>query len=57
MQEKDKEIMEEVREDYLEDLIARNVVQVCKRHLDGTVKVYRVHDLLHKICVLKAKEE
>ncbi|XP_057487542.1 disease resistance protein RPP13-like [Actinidia eriantha] len=57
VQEKDNETMEEVGEDYLEDLIARNFVQVCKRHLDGTVKACRVHDLLHKTCVLKAKEE
>ncbi|GFS31373.1 hypothetical protein Acr_00g0016950 [Actinidia rufa] len=57
VQEKDKETMEEVGEDYLEDLIARNFVQVCKRHLDGTVKACRIHDLLHKTCVLKAKEE
>ncbi|GFS30834.1 hypothetical protein Acr_00g0014430 [Actinidia rufa] len=57
VQEKDKETMEEIGEDYLEDLIARNFVQVCKRHLDGTVKACRIHDLLHKTCVLKAKEE
>ncbi|XP_057487553.1 disease resistance protein RPP13-like [Actinidia eriantha] len=56
-EEKDKETMEEVGEDYLEDLIARNFVQVCKRHLDGTVKACRIHDLLHKTCVLKVKEE
>ncbi|PSS33564.1 Disease resistance RPP13-like protein [Actinidia chinensis var. chinensis] len=57
VQKKDNEKMEEVAEEYLEDLIARNVVQVSKMHVDGTVKACCVHDLLHKICIFKAKEE
>ena len=57
VQKKDEEPMEEVGEDYLEDLVARNMVQVSKRRFDGTVKTCHVHDLLLDLCVLKAKEE
>ncbi|XP_057487691.1 disease resistance protein RPP13-like [Actinidia eriantha] len=57
VQKKDEESMEEVGEDYLEDLVDRNMVQVSKRRFDGTVKTCHVHDLLLDLCVLKAKEE
>ncbi|XP_017984876.1 PREDICTED: probable disease resistance protein At1g58602 [Theobroma cacao] len=51
-------LMEDVAEQYLEELIDRCLVQVGKRDHTGTgVKTCRIHDLLKDLCVLKAQEE
>ncbi|CAL5420791.1 unnamed protein product [Camellia sinensis] len=57
VEKKDGETMEEVGEDYLEDFIARNLIQVSKRRFDGTIKTCCIHDLLHDLCIKKAKED
>ncbi|KAJ8574223.1 hypothetical protein K7X08_026028 [Anisodus acutangulus] len=44
-------------EDYLEDLISRNMVIPTKRSSLGKVKACRIHDLLLDFCKDKAKEE
>ncbi|MFS8030649.1 putative virus X resistance protein-like, coiled-coil [Helianthus anomalus] len=46
-----------VAEEYLVDLIDRNLVMVDQKRSDGAVKVCRVHDLLHDLCLKKSKEE
>ncbi|KAL9994310.1 putative virus X resistance protein-like, coiled-coil [Helianthus debilis subsp. tardiflorus] len=46
-----------VAEEYLIDLIDRSLVIVDKKRSDGGVKVCRVHDLLHDLCLKKSKEE
>ncbi|XVF75266.1 hypothetical protein PTKIN_Ptkin13bG0173800 [Pterospermum kingtungense] len=51
-------LMEDVAEQYLEELINRCLVQVGKRDHTGTgVKTCRMHDLLRDLCVLKSREE
>jgi len=39
-------IEEDVAEEYLEELIRRNLIQVECRRTDGGVKTCRIHDLL-----------
>ncbi|EOY18891.1 Disease resistance protein RPP8 [Theobroma cacao] len=51
-------LMEDVAEQYLEELTNRCLVQVGRRdHTGAGVKTYRIHDLLRDLCVSKAQEE
>ncbi|KAG8391749.1 hypothetical protein BUALT_Bualt01G0219400 [Buddleja alternifolia] len=47
---------EEVGEDYLRKLVARNLIQVVSIKYDGRVNRVSIHDLLHSFCVNMAKE-
>ncbi|CAI9118923.1 OLC1v1020550C1 [Oldenlandia corymbosa var. corymbosa] len=47
----------EVAETYLNDLIRRSLVMVGEQKYDGKAKTCRVHDLLHELCLRKAKDE
>ncbi|XWS07755.1 hypothetical protein CRYUN_Cryun41cG0017900 [Craigia yunnanensis] len=50
--------MEDVAENFLEELINRCLVQVCKSDYTGIgAKTCRIHDLLRDLCVDKAKKE
>lgn len=49
--------LEDVAEDYLEELIGRNMVQVAKRKSNGRIKACRIHDLLRDLSISIAKEE
>ncbi|XP_027158496.1 late blight resistance protein R1-A-like [Coffea eugenioides] len=49
--------MADLAEEYMMDLIGRNLVMVAKRRHIGGVKTCRIHDLLHEFCKEKAKEE
>ncbi|KAI8565525.1 hypothetical protein RHMOL_Rhmol03G0266900 [Rhododendron molle] len=48
--------VEEVGDDYLNHLIVRNLIQVVQRRFDGRVRVVRIHDMLHSLCVREANE-
>ncbi|GMP59909.1 hypothetical protein CsSME_00022992 [Camellia sinensis var. sinensis] len=48
--------VEDVGDDYLNHLIARNLIQVVRRRFDGKVKSSRIHDILHNLCIREAKE-
>ncbi|XP_058111988.1 disease resistance protein RPM1-like [Magnolia sinica] len=48
---------EEVAEGYLNQLIARNLIQVAKRELYGKVVTCRIHDLVREMIIPKFKEE
>ncbi|KAL2559334.1 putative late blight resistance protein-like protein R1B-16 [Forsythia ovata] len=48
---------DDVAEDYLMDLVGRSLVMVTKTRSKGGVKTCHVHDLLHDLCLAKAKEE
>ncbi|XVF83607.1 hypothetical protein PTKIN_Ptkin16aG0503100 [Pterospermum kingtungense] len=55
---KNGEVMEDVAEQYLEELINRCLIQVGKRDYAGIgVETCRIHDLLRDLCVDKAREE
>ncbi|GAB4838599.1 hypothetical protein Ancab_028145 [Ancistrocladus abbreviatus] len=49
--------MEDVAEDYLENLIDRSLVQAEKFRMDGGVKTCRIHDMLRELCIAEAAEE
>ncbi|KAJ9184698.1 hypothetical protein P3X46_004400 [Hevea brasiliensis] len=48
--------MEDVAEDFLEELIDRSMVQVVERRYDGRIKTCRIHDLLRDLAMSEAKE-
>lgn len=52
-----KKILEEVAEEYLEDLIARSLVMVKRRRSDGKMKICCIHGLLREFCVREAQNE
>ncbi|XP_055813918.1 toMV susceptible protein tm-2-like [Solanum dulcamara] len=47
---------EGLAEDFLNDFVSRNLIQVAKRTYDGRISSCRIHDLLHSLCVELAKE-
>ncbi|KAK2997672.1 hypothetical protein RJ639_025893 [Escallonia herrerae] len=53
---KEKASLEEVAEEYLEELIDRNLIELAQKKSDGGVKTCRIHDLLHSFCISKARE-
>ncbi|KAJ4782836.1 Disease resistance protein RPP8 [Rhynchospora pubera] len=54
--EKNGTTMEETAEDYLGELVQRSMIQVVERHLNGSIKYCRIHDLLRDLAIEKAKE-
>ncbi|CAI9117747.1 OLC1v1019219C1 [Oldenlandia corymbosa var. corymbosa] len=57
IQEAELKSLEDVAEEYLMELINRSLVNIDKTRSNGKVKSCRLHDLLHDMCRLKAKEE
>ncbi|KAL4185737.1 hypothetical protein AMTRI_Chr10g232190 [Amborella trichopoda] len=51
------ETLEDVAEDYFEELVSRNMLQVERVSLSGHIKSCVVHDLLRALAIAKAKEE
>ncbi|KAG1358735.1 disease resistance protein RPM1-like [Cocos nucifera] len=49
--------LEDVAEDYLNDLIDRNMVEVAEYYDYGRIRSCRVHGLIREILVLKSEEE
>lgn len=48
---------EDVAEEYLEELIRRNLIQVDSRRTDGGVKTCMIHDLLRDLCMSVSIED
>ncbi|KAK6786558.1 hypothetical protein RDI58_015083 [Solanum bulbocastanum] len=46
----------ESAEDYLMDLISRNVVMVSKRSYNGKVKICQVHDVVRHFCLERSRK-
>ncbi|KAL7000836.1 hypothetical protein U1Q18_001986 [Sarracenia purpurea var. burkii] len=49
--------LEDTAEEYLEDLVGRNLVLVVKRGFNGRIKTCRIHDMLRDLCLREAKAE
>lgn len=54
---KSEKQLEQIGEDYLEDLIGRNLVLVEKKRFGGKVKTCRLHDFLRELCLKEAQKE
>ncbi|KAL0429865.1 UNVERIFIED_CONTAM: putative late blight resistance proteinR1B-16 [Sesamum radiatum] len=48
--------LEEVGEEYLEDLVKRNLVLVIEKKSNGKSKVCLLHDLLRDLCIQRARD-
>ncbi|XP_057468187.1 toMV resistant protein Tm-2 netted virescent-like [Actinidia eriantha] len=48
--------VEDVGEDFLSHLIARNLIQVVRRRFDGRIRTCRIHDILHDLCIRVSEE-
>ncbi|MQL77701.1 hypothetical protein Taro_010115 [Colocasia esculenta] len=57
IQERGQETMEEVAEDYLEELVDRSLIQVVKRNSTGGVNKRRIHNLLFYLSISQGEEE
>ncbi|XP_024931549.3 putative disease resistance RPP13-like protein 3 [Ziziphus jujuba] len=57
IQEIDERNVEDVAEEYLEELIDRSLVQVASRRTDGGVKTCYVHDLVRDLSVFESARE
>ncbi|XP_058112017.1 disease resistance protein RPP8-like [Magnolia sinica] len=57
VQRRGEEEMEDVADDYLDELINRSMIQVAKRKSNGKAENCRIHDLLRDLSISKAKEE
>ncbi|CAN4082049.1 unnamed protein product [Withania somnifera] len=54
---KGEETLEDIVEDYLDELIGSNMLHVILVRADNRVQSCRLHDLLRDFCIMKAKEE
>ncbi|KAH6775878.1 hypothetical protein C2S52_013439 [Perilla frutescens var. hirtella] len=56
VESKQHRIVEEVAEDYLNQLFSRSLIQVVQKDSDGTVMMFRIHDLLREYITVKSRE-
>lgn len=49
--------LEDIADEYLEDLVNRNLVMVVLFRSNGKIKTCRIHDMLHEFCKKEAREE
>ncbi|KAK7407110.1 hypothetical protein VNO78_08753 [Psophocarpus tetragonolobus] len=54
---KEGKTKENVADDYLKELLNRNLLQVAGTTSDGRVKTLRIHDLVREIIILKSKDQ
>ncbi|XP_073142744.1 putative disease resistance RPP13-like protein 3 isoform X2 [Henckelia pumila] len=57
IQKKNEISLEETAQDYLEELISRNLIMGEKKSLDGRIKSCRIHDMLREFCKNEAGNE
>ncbi|URE38774.1 disease resistance protein [Musa troglodytarum] len=57
VKERRERSMEEVAEDYLNQLVGRCLLQVTHRNESGRVRFCRVHDLIRELIVARSREE
>ncbi|KAJ1689220.1 hypothetical protein LUZ63_013375 [Rhynchospora breviuscula] len=49
--------MEDIAENYLEELVQRGMIQVSERSWSGKIKYCYIHDILRELAIRKAKED
>ncbi|CAL5188423.1 unnamed protein product [Lathyrus oleraceus] len=57
IESKEGKTREDVAEDFLKELLNRNLLRVAEKTSDGRVKTLRIHDLLREIIILKSKDQ
>ncbi|KVH96369.1 disease resistance protein RPP13-like [Cynara cardunculus var. scolymus] len=57
IQQVGQDCLEDTAEEYLEDLVERNLILVAKKRSNGKIKTCRVHDMLRDLCLREAAEE
>ncbi|XP_048321758.2 putative disease resistance RPP13-like protein 3 [Ziziphus jujuba] len=57
IQKIDERKVEDVAEEYLMELIHRNLIQVASRRTDGGVKTCRIHDLIRDLSIFESARE
>ncbi|KAG6383455.1 hypothetical protein SASPL_130887 [Salvia splendens] len=57
IQEKGSRSIEDIGRGYLNELINRSMLQIQDLTIDGQVKIFRLHDLLRDVCLIKVEEE
>ncbi|KAK6127625.1 hypothetical protein DH2020_038630 [Rehmannia glutinosa] len=57
IQQNDVTSLEETAENYLEELINRNLLRIDKRKADGKVKTCRIHDMVRDFCKIEAGKQ
>lgn len=57
VQENGQECLEDLAEEYLEDLVDRNLVMVAKKRANGRIKTCRIHDMLRDLCLKEGAEQ
>lgn len=57
IQQKGQDCLEDLAEEYLEDLVERNLILVAAKSSNGRIKTCRVHDMLRDLCLREAAEE
>ncbi|KAL2488479.1 Disease resistance protein (CC-NBS-LRR class) family [Forsythia ovata] len=57
IQKQEEMNLEDIGEEYLEDLVSRNLVMVGKRRSNGKVKFCHIHDMLHRFCKKEGAEQ
>ncbi|XP_073022484.1 putative disease resistance RPP13-like protein 3 [Primulina eburnea] len=57
VQESGQECLEDIAEEYLEDLVDRNLVLVVKKRANGRIKTCRIHDMLRDLCIKEGSRE
>ena len=56
IQQKDNKIMEDVAEDYLEELAGRSMIQVASKKSNGSIRKCCIHDLLRDLSIVEAMQ-
>nr|GFA72732.1 putative late blight resistance protein homolog R1B-14 [Tanacetum cinerariifolium] len=57
IQQKGQDCLEDLAEEYLDDLVERNLILVAEKRSNGRIKTCRVHDMLRDLCLREAAEE
>ncbi|KAL8468648.1 hypothetical protein ACS0TY_031734 [Phlomoides rotata] len=57
VQSRQDRTVEEVAEDFLNELLSRSLIQVAEKNVDGRARAFRIHDLLREYITSKARAQ
>ncbi|KAL0446707.1 UNVERIFIED_CONTAM: putative disease resistance protein RXW24L [Sesamum latifolium] len=57
LKESGQECLEDLAEEYLEDLVDRNLLLVATKRANGRIKTCRIHDMLRDLCIKESAEQ